>query len=354
VERIVAGRYELHEPVGSGWRATDSELGRQVVVRLLPLGEPTPEARTATLAHPNIARVFDQGEADGETYVVREYLPGGSLEERLPALGEREAHAVAADVAAALAYAHAEGVTHGSLTAANVLFDGEGHAKVSGFGGAAEPEEDVRAFGAVLESLTVAAPALAPLAAAAVAGELQSDDLPARVRAAEPAAAVTESPTLIRQPPAQPATPARRGRGALVAATALALLAAGVGAAFLATSGGSNVERRTGSLSVPVPSGSTASTADESEPPPSTRTEEPTAEEKTTTKATTEKRQTTTPPPKTTTTAPPVVPPTVTVEPPSLPTTTEPPPPSTEPPPPSTTTVPPTTPPGLTVTVTTG
>jgi serine/threonine protein kinase len=347
VERIVAGRYELHEPVGSGWRATDTELGRQVVVRLLPLGEPAPEARTATLAHPNVARVFDQGEADGETYVVREYLPGGSLEERLPALDEREAHAVAADVAAALAYAHAEGVTHGSLTAANVLFDGEGHAKVSGFTGAAEPEEDVRAFGALLESLAAAAPGLAPIAAAALVGELDSDELPARIREAEPAPAVTESPTLIRQPPARRATAARRGRGALVAATALALLAAGVGAAFLAGSGGSNAERRTGSLSVPVPSGSNASTADESGPPPSTSTEESTTEQKTTT----EKRKTTTAPRRTTTTAPPVVPPTATVEPPSLPATTEEPPPTTteEPPPPPTT-----APPGLTVTVTTG
>jgi hypothetical protein len=352
VERIVAGRYELHEPVGSGWRATDTELGRQVVVRLLPLGEPAPEARTATLAHPNVARVFDQGEADGETYVVREYLPGGSLEERLPALGEREAHAVAADVAAALAYAHAEGVTHGALTAANVLFDGEGHAKVSGFTGAADPDEDVRAFGALLESLAAGAPALAPLAATALAGEVGSDELPARVREAEPAPAVTESPTLIRQPPARAAIPVRRGRGALAAATALALLAAGVGAAFLATSGGSNAERRTGSLSVPVPSGSDVTTADESEPPPSTSTAEPTTEEQTTTKATTEKRKTTTAPPQTTTTAPPVVPPTVTDEPPSLPATTEPP--STEEPPPTTATVPPTAPPGLTVTVTTG
>ena len=101
---MLAGRYELRQPVGSGWLAFDTDLGREVLVR--PLEETSP---AALLAHPNIERVFDQGEADGERFVVLEYLPGGSLEDRLAELDEPEAQAVAAAIAAALAHAHEPG-----------------------------------------------------------------------------------------------------------------------------------------------------------------------------------------------------------------------------------------------------
>src|SRR5918994_4356063 len=96
-QRTIAGRYALEEALGgSSWRATDTELGRQVLVRFRPAGE----LAWATLSHPSIARVFDQGEDEGERYAVLEFLPGGTLEARLPELGESDAQAVAADVAA--------------------------------------------------------------------------------------------------------------------------------------------------------------------------------------------------------------------------------------------------------------
>ena len=319
--RTIAGRYELVEPVGSAWRAVDTELGREVLVRLLAPDEPSPESAAATLAHPNIARVFDQGEADGERYVVVEYLPGGSLEERLPDLGEREAEAVAADVAAALAYAHSQGVAHGSLSAARVLFDGEGRAKVTGFGGGGEPADDVRALGGILESLAAAAPALAPLAEAAVAGRLDSAELLERLGDSQPVAAAREETTLILPSPL--AEPSRRG--VLAAAAVIALLAAGVGAAFLATTRDSNTDEP--GLSIPAPPGTGETTGEETEAPPSTETEETTTEPTTT--ATTETQPTTTEP---ATTEPPLPP--VPTEPlptePSVPTTTELPPPPTE------------------------
>ena len=113
---------------------------------------PRGDTGAAMLSHPSIVRVFDQGEENGTPYAVFEYLPGGSLEQRLAAgpLSESEAQEVATDLAAALTYAHAQGVTHGSIEPANVLLDAEGRAKLAGFGGGATPEEDTRALGALL------------------------------------------------------------------------------------------------------------------------------------------------------------------------------------------------------------
>lgn len=296
--RTIAGRYELIEQIGdSSWRATDTELGREVLIRLRP-GDVA-----ATLAHPNIVHLFDQGEDDGERYAVLEYLPGGSLEQRLAAgpLTEAEANAVATDVDAALAYAHEQGVTHGSLRPANVLFDIEGRAKLTSFTGAGTPEDDRRALATLLE--VVGANAIAV-----------------------PEADVTEVM------PAPPAATSRR-RLALAAIVALVLVTAGVAAAFLATSGDSSSDSATTSLSVPAPTESTAPTTQEPASSAPTTTAEPTTQatttEPTTTEATTTApRPTTSAPPPATTTAPP---------------TTEPPPPTTEPPPATTEEPPPTT-----------
>lgn len=332
-ERTIAGRYELTEPLGSGWRARDTELERDVFVQLGAAAE----GGAPTLAHPNIARIFDQGEADGERYAVSEYLPGGSLAERSD-LGEEEALAVAAAVAAALAYAHAQGVAHGALGAENVLFDGEGRAKVAGFGAGA-PEDDVRAFGGILESLAAAAPALAPVAAAALAGELAGAELLEQIPRAAPAAPPAEEQTAIQQA-AVPPPPSRRGPNALIAIAAVAALAGGLLAAFLATSGDPKAADPTpGSLSVPIPTGSTDSTTGETtEAPPTTETTEQT------TTAGTVLQPTTAP----TTTAPPPAPTTAPLPTPAPPPTTEPPPPTTTepPPPPTTETTPATTAPG--------
>ena len=115
--RLIGGRYELLEQIGgSSWRATDTELGRDVFMAL-----PARGGGAAMLSHPSIVRLFDQGEDNGTPYAVFEYLPGGSLEQRL-ALGPlpgSEASEVALDVAAALTYAHEQWVTHGAVGAAN-------------------------------------------------------------------------------------------------------------------------------------------------------------------------------------------------------------------------------------------
>ncbi len=122
--------------------ATDLLLERLVVVKLLaPDAERSRFEREAqamaALAHPNIVQLFDYGEEEGRPYMVFEYLPGGSLEQRLDAplrLPDEDTARIAAEIAAGLAHAHARGVVHRDMKPGNVLFDVEGRAKIADFG----------------------------------------------------------------------------------------------------------------------------------------------------------------------------------------------------------------------------
>ncbi len=143
----IAGRYRLIEPLGHGamssvWLAEDSELERQVAVKLLsPAADRARferEARSAAaLQHPNVCALYDYGESAGKPFMVLEYLPNGSLEERLRSgrpLDDAEATRIATEIAAGLSHAHGRGVVHRDLKPANVLFDSEGRAKIADFG----------------------------------------------------------------------------------------------------------------------------------------------------------------------------------------------------------------------------
>src|SRR2546430_14254317 len=142
------------------WRGYDEVLGRPVAVKLLAAqwttdedfrGRVRREARAvARLSHPNITNVYDYGEAgEGTPYVVMELVDGQSLAQRLAAgpLPWRSATGIAAEVAAALAAAHAHGIVHRDVTPANVMLSRTG-VKVVDFGiAAAAGERDREVLG---------------------------------------------------------------------------------------------------------------------------------------------------------------------------------------------------------------
>ncbi len=128
--------------MGEVWLARDLELDRDVALKLLaPHADRARferEARaSAALADPNVTRIYDYGETNGRPFIVLEYLRGGTLEDRLSPgrrLADDETAAIAAQLAAGLAHAHANGLIHRDLKPANVLFDDEGRPKISDFG----------------------------------------------------------------------------------------------------------------------------------------------------------------------------------------------------------------------------
>jgi eukaryotic-like serine/threonine-protein kinase len=123
------------------WRAHDDTLDRTIALKILSptadLGRFRREAQAlASLAHENVMRLYDYGEDEAGPYMALEWLPGGTLENRLAQgpLPPAEAHRVAEGMAAGLAHLHSRGLVHRDLKPANVLFDEEGRTKLGDFG----------------------------------------------------------------------------------------------------------------------------------------------------------------------------------------------------------------------------
>ena len=160
MERVLEGRYKIEEPLGVGgssqvYLARDQALNRDVALKVLDPGAAADgnlrrmfvkEARAlAQLSHPNIVAVYDVGEVDGSPFIVMEYLPGGSLKQKIEGTGPLkagEAVRVAIEVADGLGFAHSKGIIHADLKPSNILFDGSETAKICDFGIARTPQED--------------------------------------------------------------------------------------------------------------------------------------------------------------------------------------------------------------------
>jgi len=150
---VLDNRYTLLGDLGGGgmarvYLAHDEVLDRDVALKVLReqyaddeefVGRFRREARNAAaLSHPNIVQIYDQGQAeDGTSYMAMEYVPGGTLKDRIlehAPLDPRDAAGIAARVARALAVAHARGIVHRDIKPQNVLLTGSGDVKVADFG----------------------------------------------------------------------------------------------------------------------------------------------------------------------------------------------------------------------------
>jgi eukaryotic-like serine/threonine-protein kinase len=128
------------------YRARDTRLGREVAIKVLPADRVSDgdrrrrfvqEAQAASaLNHPHIITIYEIESADGNDFIVMEYVRGKSMDVLIPRQGMRlnEALRIAIAVADALAAAHARGIIHRDLKPANVIVGTDGAVKVLDFG----------------------------------------------------------------------------------------------------------------------------------------------------------------------------------------------------------------------------
>jgi serine/threonine-protein kinase len=154
--QTLAGRYLIDDLVGHGgmssvYKANDANLKRVVAVKLihqhltgdadfLRRFESEAEA-VAQLRHSNIIQVFDFSQDEGQYFMIMEFVPGESLQERLVRLNDAgrrltpdEVVKIAAGVCDAVEYAHKRGTIHRDVKPANILLSVQGEAILTDFG----------------------------------------------------------------------------------------------------------------------------------------------------------------------------------------------------------------------------
>ena len=184
------GPYEIVSALGAGgmgevYRARDTELGREVAIKVLPDGfaqDPDRLARfkreaqvLASLNHPHIAQIYGIEESGSIRAIVMELVSGATLAELIAGakgtaattdrpLGPSDALAIARQIAEALAAAHELGIIHRDLKPANVKITDDGTVKVLDFGLAKPTGDDASRSGAnIADSPTLTSPAATAL-----------------------------------------------------------------------------------------------------------------------------------------------------------------------------------------------
>jgi serine/threonine protein kinase/Tfp pilus assembly protein PilF len=152
----MVSHYKILEKLGEGgmgvvYKAHDIKLNRDVALKFLPANLPVAyehitrfglEAKAiSALNHPHIATIYDVDEADGQKYIVLEYIPGGTLKSKLRQLtsdgkvlsiGEVLEYGI--QIAGALSHAHRHQIIHRDVKTDNLMLTEEGTVKLADFG----------------------------------------------------------------------------------------------------------------------------------------------------------------------------------------------------------------------------
>ena len=145
------GRYEIRFLIGAGgmgevYLAQDTTLNRKVALKVLPADVAANQDRmrrfkqeatsAASLNHPNIAHIYEIGEANGLNFIAMEYVEGATLRSRIHHDPEELAKLLRGlqHVADGLAKAHGAGIVHRDLKPDNIMITTDGHAKILDFG----------------------------------------------------------------------------------------------------------------------------------------------------------------------------------------------------------------------------
>jgi serine/threonine-protein kinase len=144
------GSYEIVSALGKGgmgevWKARDKRLAREVAIKILPDDLCDAAARrrfqreaqmASSLNHPHILTVYDVDEAEGQQYLVTEFVDGGTLSDwaKTEKRTWREIVELLTTIADGLATAHAAGIMHRDIKPANILVAKNGYAKLADFG----------------------------------------------------------------------------------------------------------------------------------------------------------------------------------------------------------------------------
>jgi eukaryotic-like serine/threonine-protein kinase len=147
------GRYHILEQLGEGgmakvYKAYDTRLERDVAIKVIRVDQFGAavlerilkrfdrEAKAlARLAHPNIVKVLDYGEQDGIPFLAMEFLPGGTLKQKLGTpMPWQQAVKLLLPIAEALDYAHSQNIVHRDVKPSNILLTGKGQPMLTDFG----------------------------------------------------------------------------------------------------------------------------------------------------------------------------------------------------------------------------
>ncbi|QDT13211.1 serine/threonine-protein kinase [Planctomycetes bacterium K23_9] len=149
---LLKDRYRIVSLIGQGgigevYRADDLELGTSVALKFQPAQDEVETARddhllnevrlARQISHPNVCRVHDIGEYEGQRFITMQYIDGEDLRSLLHRVG-RLSHSKAIEIShqlcSALSAAHARGLLHRDLKPSNIMVDGNGNAYITDFG----------------------------------------------------------------------------------------------------------------------------------------------------------------------------------------------------------------------------